>query len=80
MKAVKKMPAALAALFVVRLPYVGYNQLHSVGTLATWLEDSYGLLCLGVLVYLTDALPLARRALATRVASRSHATPAAARR
>ncbi len=68
----------LAALFVARLPYVGHNQLHSEGTLAAWLEDSYGLLCLGVLVYLTDPLPLARRMLARR-ATRSRATPAAAR-
>jgi alpha-1,2-mannosyltransferase len=70
----------VAGLFVARLPYVGYNQLHNQGTLATWLEDSYGLLCLGLLVYLTDPAPLARRLFAIRAATGSRAMPTAARR
>jgi alpha-1,2-mannosyltransferase len=68
----------VAALFVVRLPYVGHDELHGDGALAAILEDSYGLLCLGVLVYLTDPVPPARRLLARR-AARSRAMPAAAR-
>jgi alpha-1,2-mannosyltransferase len=68
----------VAALFVARLPYVGHDTLHGKGALAALLEDSYGLLCLSVLVYLTDPLPLARRLLARR-ATRNRAMPAAAR-
>ncbi len=67
----------LAALFVARLPYVGHDELHGKGVLATLLQDSYGLLCLGVLAYLTGALPFARRLLA-RWATRTRAMPAAA--
>jgi alpha-1,2-mannosyltransferase len=68
----------IAGLFVARLPYVGFNQLHSDG-IAPWLEDSYGLLCLGLLLYLADPIPLVRGALANRAASRAGArTPATA--
>jgi hypothetical protein len=34
--------------------------------LAALMQDSYGLLCLGLLLYLGDAVPLAREALAAR--------------
>jgi hypothetical protein len=52
--------------FVVRLPYVGNDELHGDGFLAGLLQDSYGLLCVGLLLYLGDAIPLARRALSAR--------------
>ncbi len=60
-----------------RLPYVGHDELHGKGVFATLLQDSYGLLCLGVLASLTGALPFARRLLA-RWATRTRAMPAAA--
>lgn len=69
----------LAALLVARLPYVGHDELHERGVLATLLEDSFGLLCLGVLVYLTEPLRLARRVSAKR-ATRSPAMTSATRR
>ena len=69
----------LAALFVARLPYVGHDELHERGALASLLEDSFGLLCLGVLVYLTEPLRLARRVSAKR-ATRSPAMTSATRR
>jgi alpha-1,2-mannosyltransferase len=69
----------LAGLFVARLPYVGVNQLHGDG-IAPWLENSYGLLCLGLLVYLVDPLAVVRGVLATRSARRTPTTAAAARR
>jgi alpha-1,2-mannosyltransferase len=64
----------LAAAFVARLPYVGNDELHGTGLLAAVLEDAYGLVCLGVFVYLTDAIPLARAWVTQRVEARSRAT------
>jgi len=66
-------------LFVARLPYVGHDELHERGAFANLLEDSFGLLCLGVLVYLTEPLRLARRVSAKR-ARRSPAMTSATRR
>jgi alpha-1,2-mannosyltransferase len=43
---------AFAALFVLRLPYVGAEELRT-GPLAELLKDSYGLLCLALLIYLS---------------------------
>jgi alpha-1,2-mannosyltransferase len=70
----------IAALFVARLPYVGHDELHSRGAVAAWLEASYGLLCAGVLLYLIRPVPLVRRLVATRGATRSRSRPTAARR
>jgi alpha-1,2-mannosyltransferase len=56
----------IALLFVVRLPYVGNDELHGRGVFAALLEDSYGLLGLGLLLYLGDAIPLLRGALVAR--------------
>jgi alpha-1,2-mannosyltransferase len=53
-------------LFVVRLPYVGNDELYGRGVFAVLLEDSYGILGLGLLLYLGDAIPLLRSALAAR--------------
>jgi alpha-1,2-mannosyltransferase len=65
----------LAAAFVARVPYVGNDELHGTGLLAALLEDTYGFVCLGVFVYLTDAIPLARTWLVTkRTEARSRAT------
>jgi alpha-1,2-mannosyltransferase len=41
----------VAALFVARLPYFGHDELKT-GFLAALMQDSYGLLCIGLLVYL----------------------------
>jgi alpha-1,2-mannosyltransferase len=41
----------VAALFVARLPYFGHDELRT-GMIAATLQDSYGLLCLALLVYL----------------------------
>jgi alpha-1,2-mannosyltransferase len=64
----------IAAAFVARLPYVGNDELHGTGLLAALLEDAYGLVCLGVFLYLTDAIPLTRAWVATRSAARTRAT------
>ena len=69
----------IAAAFVARLPYVGNDELHGTGLLAAVLEDTYGLICLGVFVYLTDAIPLTRAWFATRSATRTRATTPAPR-
>jgi alpha-1,2-mannosyltransferase len=50
-----------AMLFVVRLPYVGNDELHGHGFLAALLEDSYGFACIGLLLYLTEPVKLLRR-------------------
>ena len=64
----------IAALFVVRLPYVGNEQLGEHGFFAHLLEDAYGLVCLGVFIYLTHG-----RARARNVVSRAWLrTPATA--
>ena len=78
----KRLIAAflVTAAFVARLPYVGHDELHGNGLLAAVLIDSYGLLCVGLFVYLTDAIPLVRDAFATRSATRSRATSGAASR
>lgn len=41
----------VAALFVARLPYFGHDELKT-GLLAAFLKDSYGFLCIALLVYL----------------------------
>lgn len=56
----------VSALFTGRLVYLGAEEMYSHGFLAVMLRESYGLLCVGLFVYLTGAIPLARRALATR--------------
>jgi alpha-1,2-mannosyltransferase len=71
---------AIAALFVLRLPYLGAEDLHGTGFVANVLEDAYGLLCLGMFIWLTDAIPLARAALRGRAEARSRATTPAAPR
>jgi len=41
----------VAALFVARLPYFGHDELKT-GLIAAFLKDSYGFLCVALLVYL----------------------------
>ena len=45
----------VAAAFVARLPYFGHDEVKT-GLLATLLQDSYGLICLALLVYLARGL------------------------
>jgi hypothetical protein len=70
----------IGAAFVVRLPYVGNDELHGHGFGARLLEDSYGLLCVLLLFWLTDAVPLAIRAVRDRTAARTPATTSVASR
>jgi len=44
-----------AALFIARVPYIGHEELGS-GFVASLLEDSYGLLCIALLVYLARGI------------------------
>ena len=44
-----------AALFVARLPYFGHDELKT-GLLAAFLKDSYGVLCVALLVYLARGI------------------------
>ncbi len=48
-----------AALFVGRLPYLGHDELKT-GFLAAVLQDSFGFLCIALLVYLGRTTPAAR--------------------
>ncbi len=41
----------VAAMFVARLPYFGHDELKT-GFLAAVLKDSFGVICIGLLVYL----------------------------
>jgi alpha-1,2-mannosyltransferase len=50
-----------AALFVARLPYFGHDELKT-GLLAAVLKDSYGVLCLVLLVYLARGIRAPERA------------------
>jgi len=51
----------LAALFVARLPYFGHDEVKT-GLVAAVLKDSYGFLCLALLVYLARGQRVAARA------------------
>jgi alpha-1,2-mannosyltransferase len=46
----------VAALFVARLPYFGHDELKT-GLLAAFLKDSYGFVCVALLVYLARGIP-----------------------
>jgi len=70
----------IAAAFVARLPYVGNDELHGHGFGARLLEDSYGLLCVALLLYLTGAVQLAREAIRNRTGARTPATASVAHR
>ena len=50
-----------APLFVARLPYYGSVNLHGTGLVAGLLQDSYGFLCIALLVYLAWPLNTFRR-------------------
>lgn len=62
----------IAALFIARVPYIGNDELHGTGLAAGLLEDAYGCACVGLLLYLGDAVPVFRRVLA-QARARSHA-------
>jgi len=70
----------VSCAFVARLPYVGHDELHGNGFWAAALQDSYGLLCLGLLIYLSDIVPVAGAWFAKWSATRSRATSVAAPR
>jgi alpha-1,2-mannosyltransferase len=70
----------VAALFIARLPYVGNDEFHGTGFFAAVLEDSYGVLAIVLLAYLTDAVGVTRRTIEGRRAARSRAMTSASRR
>jgi alpha-1,2-mannosyltransferase len=50
----------VAALFVARLPYFGNDELKS-GFVAAFFKDSYGLICVALLIYLAQGVRTSRR-------------------
>jgi alpha-1,2-mannosyltransferase len=50
----------IAALFVARIPYIGNDELHGTGFVANLFQDSYGFLCIGLLIYLGRPLRTSR--------------------